>query len=142
MTVTLFRPVPMNTETVFKPGFRISKLDVGFMLLVFVSSLLLARLFEQLALAALFAVLHFFLFCNVLRAKRWLELMWAAAFVGLWASSFFWGVPSWHYTYALAFAVTLVVAVVQVLLPSYHGAFWAILNPRLPQWWEKHTGTK
>jgi hypothetical protein len=132
----------MKPKAAFDPGFRMSELDVGFMLLVFVSSPLLGRLFEQLALAALFAVLHFFLFCNVLRAKRMLELLWAAAFVGLWSSSYFWGVPSWPHTYALAFAVTVAVAVVQVFLPSYHGAFWAVLNPRLPQWWERQTESK
>ena len=115
---------------------------MGFIVLVICASPLVARVFEQLAVAALFAVFHFFLFCNVLRARRLLELLWAAAFVGLWSSSYFWGVPSWPATYAAAFAVTLAVAAVQVLLPSYHGVFWAVLNPRLPQWWEEHGGTK
>jgi hypothetical protein len=126
----------------FDPGFRFSEVDAGFMILVSVLSPVLGRQFEQLTIAALFAVFHFFLFCNVLRAQRLLELLWAGAFVGLWSSSYFWGMPSWYATYALAFAVTAAVTVVQVLLPSYHGAFWAVLNPRLPQWWEQHTGRK
>jgi len=132
----------MKPCAAFNPGFRMSELDVGFVLLVFVSSPLLARLFEQLAFAALFAVLHFFLFCNVIRAKRALELLWAGTFVGLWSASYFLGVPSWPHVYALAFAVTIGVTVVQVLLPSYHGAFWSVLNPRLPQLWKKQTGSK
>lgn len=132
----------MKRSADFAPGFRLSELDVGFMLVVFGSSPLLARLFDQLGLAALFAVVHFFLFCNVLRANRSLELLWAGAFIGLWASAYFRGSPSWLHVYALAFAVTVAVAVVQLLLPSYHGAFWATFNPRLPQWWEKRTGNK
>ena len=132
----------MKPNAAFDPGFRMSELDVGFMLLVFVSAPLLARFFEQLALAALFAALHFFLFCNVIRAKRVLELLWAAVFVGLWSACYLLAVPSWPHVYALAFAVTIVVTLVQVLLPSYHGAFWSVLNPRLPQWWEEQTGSK
>jgi hypothetical protein len=78
----------MKRSADFAPGFRISELDAGFMLVVFGSSPLLARLFEQLGMAALFAVVHFFLFCNVLRANRSLELLWAGAFIGLWASAY------------------------------------------------------
>ena len=132
----------MQDNAVFKPGFRLSELDVGFMFLVFVWSAFLARFFEQLGIAALFALCHFFLFCNVLRATRLLELLWAAAFVGLWSSAYFRGVPSWPHTYAWAFAVTVAVTVVQVRLPSYHGVFWTVLNPRLPQWWEEQTGNQ
>ena len=132
----------MKVDAAFKPGFRLSELDVGFMLAVFVLSPLLGRFIEQLGIAALFAVFHFFLFCNVLRAGRLLELLWSAAFVSLWSCSYFLGVPAWLHTYALAFAATVAVTVVQVLLPSYHGAFWAVLNPRLPQWWEDRTGSK
>lgn len=132
----------MQRNAVFKPGFRLSELDVGFMFLVFALSPILARVFEQLGIAALFALGHFFLFCNVLRATRSLELLWAAAFVGLWSSAYFWGVPSWAHTYAWALAVTVAVTVVQVRLASYHGVFWTVLNPRLPQWWEEQTGNQ
>jgi len=125
----------------FAPGFRMSETDAGFIILVLVSSPLLGRLFVQLAVAALFVVCHFFLFCNVLRARRLLELLWAAAFVVLWSCSFALGVPSWGWTYVLALAFTVVIAVIQIRLPSYHGAFWKVLNPRLPQWWEKNAGT-
>ncbi len=132
----------MNRIATFDPGFRLSELDVGFMLLALVSSPLFGRLHDQLALGVIFVVFHFFLFCNVLRAKRWLEILWAAVFVALWTSSYLGGAPSWPLTYGLAFAVTIAVTLVQVLLPSYHGAFWSTLNPRLPQWWEKQAGRK
>jgi hypothetical protein len=132
----------LKPDAAFAPGFRMSKLDMGFILLVLVSSPLLGQLSEQLALGALFALFHFFLFCNVLRAKRPLELLWTAVFVGLWSSAYLWDVSSWPLTYALALAVTVAVILAQVLLPSYHGAFWAVLNPQLPQWWERQTRGK
>jgi len=130
----------VKPNAAFAPGFRISELDVAFIIAAVLLSILLARSSEQLSLAVLFAVSHFFLFCNILRAKRALELLWAATFVGLWSASYVWGVPTWPQTYAIALVATVVVAVVQVLLPSYHGAFWSTLNPRLPQWWEQNGG--
>lgn len=132
----------MKLDTAFDPGFRVSKLDAGFLLLVLGVSLVLARFLEDLAIAAVFAALHFFLFCNVLRARRSLELLWAAAFVGLWSASYLLGVPSWPQTYSVALAITAIVTVVQLLLPSYHGALWTVFNPQLPQWWEEKNGRK
>jgi len=125
----------MNANVTFDPGFRMSVLDVAFLLLVIAASPLLAQFFVQLAVAALVATLHFFLFCNVLRATRPLELLWAAFFIGLWSSAYVWSVPSWPYAYGLTLLMTLIVTVVQIRLPSYHGAFWAVLNPKLPQRW-------
>jgi len=125
----------VSADTAFNPGFRLSKLDAGFLLLVIGVSPLLARFFVQLGVAAVFAAGHFFLFCNVLRATRVLELLWAAVLVGLWSSSYTWGIPAWLYTYGLRLSTTVAVIIVQVRLPSYHGAFWEVLNPKLPQWW-------
>ena len=132
----------MKSAAAFSPGFRMSRLDVAFVLLALACAPLLGRVVEQLAIAELFAVLHFFLFCNVLRANRSLELLWAAVFVCLWSTSYFSGVPSWPYSYGMAFTVTVAVTIVQLSLPSYHGAFWRVLNPGLPRWWEQQTGSK
>ncbi|MDH4260820.1 MAG: hypothetical protein OEW16_11040, partial [Gammaproteobacteria bacterium] len=60
----------MKPDAAFAPGFRISELDVAFIIAAVLLSILLARSSEQLSLAVLFAVSHFFLFCNILRAKR------------------------------------------------------------------------
>jgi len=125
----------VNANAAFDPGFRLSRLDMGFLLLVAAVSPLLARFSGQLAIAAVVATLHFFLFCNVLRATRSLELLWAAVFVGLWSCAYVWGIPAWSYTYGLTLSMTVIVTVMQTRLPSYHGAFWAVLNPKLPQWW-------
>ncbi len=99
----------------FRPGFRLSEIDVGVLMLGVLASGLLARFDESFAVALLFTLAHFFLFCNVLRMSRSLELVWALLFVLLAAST--------------------ILAVVQVLRSSYHGVFWRQLNPNLPQWW-------
>jgi len=131
----------MNANVEFDPGFRMSALDAGFLLLIVALSPLLAQVFVQLAIAAVFATVHFLLFCNVLRATRPLELLWAALFIGLWSSAYVWNFPSWLYAYGLTLLMTVVVTVVQIRLPSYHGAFWAALNPNLPQWWSDRLET-
>ena len=125
----------MATTANFRPGFRISEIDVGVLIFGTVGSVLLARLDEALGVATVFTVAHFFLFCNVLRMSRLLELIWAAPFVLLASSTILIGVPTWSHTFTAMLAVTVILAVIQVLRPSYHGAFWGRINPNLPQWW-------
>jgi hypothetical protein len=123
-----------STEN-FRPGFRISEIDVGVLMLGTLVSVLLARFDESFAVAILFTIAHFFLFCNVLRMSRPLELAWAALFVLLAASTILIGFPTWSHTFSVMLAVTAILAFIQVLQPSYHGAFWRRLNPNLPHWW-------
>ncbi len=119
----------------FQPGFRISEIDVGVLILATLGSVLLARFDESLAVATVFTVAHFFLFCNVLRMSRPLELVWAALYVVLSASTILIGFPTWSHTFTVMLAVTAIFAVIQVLRPSYHGVFWRQINPNLPHWW-------
>ena len=125
------------TET-FRPGFRISEIDVGILMLGSVGSVLMARFDASLAVAIVFTVAHFFLFCNVLRMSRPLELAWAVLFVALAASTILVDFPSWTHTFMAMLAVTTILAVVHALRPSYHGAFWRQINPNLPDWWKNN----
>ena len=122
----------------FRPGFRISEIDVGVLILAALGSALLARFDESLAVATAFTVAHFFLFCNVLRMSRPPELAWAALFVALAASTILLGMPGWTQTFVVMLAATAVLAGVHALRPSYHGAFWRQINPNLPDWWKKN----
>lgn len=122
----------------FRPGFRLSEIDVGVLILGVVVSVPLARLDEFFAIALLFALGHFFLFCNVLRMMRPLEVAWAVLFVVLAASTVRTGFPTWGYTLSAMLAVTAILAAVQIALPSYHGVFWRRVNPGLPQWWAEN----
>jgi hypothetical protein len=126
----------METAANFRPGFRLSEVDVGVVIVGILMSVLLGRLDDMLGVATLFTVAHFFLFCNVLRMNRPLELIWSVLFVLLAGSTVLVGVPAWSLTLVLMLSVTAVFAVIQVLLPSYHGVLWRKINPNLLRWWE------
>ena len=132
----------MRRTLKFQPGFRLSEMDVGILMLGICSSVLLARLDERLGVALLFVLAHFFLFCNMLRMSRPLELIWAVLFVLLAGSTFTFGLPSWNSTLAAMLVITLILAFVQILLPSYHGVLWRKINPNLEQWWDAREGRK
>ncbi len=126
----------------FQPGFRLSEIDVGILLAGLPISVLIGRLDESLTLVVLFTLAHFFLFCNVVRMSRPLELLWAVLFVVLAVSTILSGFPPWIYTFSIMLLVTAILMVVQVLRPSYHGVFWRRLNPDLPQWWAVNRGNQ
>ena len=132
----------MRRTLKFQPGFRLSEMDVGILMLGVCAAVLLARFDERLGLASLFVLAHFFMFCNVLRMSRPLELIWAVLFVLLAGSTFTFGLPSWNSTLAAMLVITLILAFVQILLPSYHGVLWLKFNPNLEQWWDARKGRK
>lgn len=122
----------------FNPGFRLSALDVGVILAGSIGAALASQLAWWMGAAIAFVIGHFFLFCNVLRAERLLELAWTACFLALALASMTQGIPPWPISFALSFLVTLVILALQVRRPSYHGVGWRRLNPSLPQWWVEH----
>jgi hypothetical protein len=86
--------------------------------------------------AIAFVVLHFFLFCNVLRMSRPLELTWAATFAALAVAAIAQGLLSWPVVFTVSSVVTVIVAFIETRRPSYHGVGWQKLNPRLPERWQ------
>ena len=93
-----------------------------------------------IGLAIGFVAAHFFVFCNVLRITRRLELVWAAAFLALAAGATGYGLLSCPLAFGLSAVVTLIVALIEVRKPSYHGLGWHALNPQLPEWWSANAG--
>lgn len=83
-----------------------------------------------------FAVGHFFLFCNVFRIARALEMAWVAVFLTLSLSSAALGRPPWAATAALSLCATVVVVGLELRKPSYHGVGWSRFNPGLRLWWD------
>ena len=55
-----------------------------------------------------FVVGHFFLFCNVFRIERKPELIWAAVFTVLTASTVLTQMPGWIVTFTSSFLVAVV----------------------------------
>jgi hypothetical protein len=85
----------------------------------------------------LLVVGHFFLFCNVFRVSRALELAWSGVFTVLAAATLASGYPGWYFTAAISLAMTVAVVALEMRKPSYHGIFWQRVNPRLPEWWNE-----
>ncbi len=119
----------------FAPGFRLSLFDAA-VLAVAALVLALAPHDTPIPHVAAFVVAHFFLFCNVVRLARMLELTWASVFIALAVGTIAFDTHGWLVTYVASFALTIVVVAIEMRKPSYHGVGWRWINPRLREWWE------
>lgn len=119
----------------FQPGFRISKIDVAVLVFGAISTAVLWPMIWWVGFIIAFTVAHFFLFCNVFRISRPLELTWAAIFVVLTLGTVSFGVPSWGVTIGASLVMTATMIAIEMRKPSYHGILWQRVNPNLPQWW-------
>lgn len=120
----------------FRPGFRFSRLDAVVLLVATIAAGALAPFAGWLSVAILFVVGHFFLFCNVLRMSRPLELIWAGLFCALAIPAIFIEIPAWPIVFLATLGATIVVGLIQIRLRSYHGVAWQTFNPDLPHWWQ------
>lgn len=124
----------------FNPGFRISKLDIGVIVVAVGIAVWLYGYSTRLSFSVIFVVGHFFLFCNIIRMSRIPELIWGAIFSGVGISSLQFGVPSWSLAMSLSLVSTAVLVFTELRKPSYHGIFWEKVNPHLPEWFSKANG--
>lgn len=128
----------MVTVDTFSPGFRISKLDVLVLIAGGVGSIVLGSWDVHGGCIVAFVVGHFFLFCNILRMSRPLELIWAAVFSTLAGIAIASGAIAWPIVFIGAGVLTLLLGIIEMRRPSYHGVGWKRLNPDLPRWWAEH----
>jgi hypothetical protein len=124
-------------ETMFSPGFRLSKLDVVVLLLGTAAAAIAGIFVWWVGYVIALVIGHFFLFCNVFRLARPLELAWAAVFVGLAGATVAVDWPGWIATTIGTLVVTVVVVAVEMRKVSYHGVLWERINPGLKAWWAK-----
>jgi len=125
------------TERKFQPGFRLAVLDVAVLIVGGIVSAYMMTIDRWFGFAIAFVVLHFFVFCNVLRMSRPLELIWAGIFAALAITAISQSLLSWPIVFAVSTVVTGIVAFIETRRPSYHGIGWQRLNPRLPEWWQE-----
>ncbi len=123
----------------FKPGFRLSPLDMGVLVGGSILSVLLWKETWWIGFVVAFVVGHFFLFCNIVRMARPLELAWSAVFVALAGATVVADIPGWPIAIAVSLLATVIVVIFELRKPSYHGIGWRFINPRLPEWWEAHS---
>jgi hypothetical protein len=122
-------------ERHFSPGFRLSALDVVVLVVGAAVAIAVSSVDVWIGAAIAFVVAHFFLFCNVLRMSRPLELVWAAAFAALSIAATAFDLLGWPLVFAWSICLTGVLAIIEARRPSYHGVGWRSLNPKLREWW-------
>lgn len=120
----------------FSPGFRFSVRDALVLVIGAVAASALATVVAWWGFVVAFVVAHFFLFCNVVRMARPLELAWAVVFVALAAATLVLDAPGWPMTTSISLVATAVVVALQMRKPSYHGVGWQRINPGLRAWWD------
>jgi len=122
----------------FSPGFRLSLIDVVVLIAGSVGAVLLWSITWWWGFVVAFVIAHFFLFCNIVRASRPLELCWAGVFIVLASGTITLEIPVWPVTIAASLMATILVVMIEMRKPSYHGIGWQIVNPALHSWWEAH----
>lgn len=124
----------------FSPGFRLSTIDFLVLLVATAVSVEMGIMHDWIGGVIAFVVCHFFLFCNIFRISRPLELVWAGVFLVLAVCSVLFARPGWIATYGLSLVITVIVVAIEMRKPSYHGIWWQRINPGLREWWETNAG--
>ena len=120
----------------FDPGFRLSRIDIAVLVVGVMLTAALWSFTWWWGFVVGFVLLHFFLFCNVFRLARPLELVWAGIFVCLASGTVALDIPGWAITAAVSLCASVCVVAAEMRKPSYHGVGWQRINPGLPAWWE------
>ena len=88
------------------------------------------------------SITDFFLFCNVVRVSRVLELIWASSFTVLCIAALHLEVAPLWAVFVVSLLLTTVLVGLELRKPSYHGVAWRKLNPELESWFEERLSKK
>lgn len=122
----------------FRPGFRLSMIDIAVLVCGAIAAVAFWPETGWMGFIIAFVIGHFFLFCNVFLIARPLELAWSAVFVVLAAGTILTETPGWPVTIAVSLSATVMVILIAMRRPSYHGICWQWINPALSVWWQAH----
>ena len=114
-------------------GLRLSFVDVVVLVVAAITTIVTWSWTEGWSLLVAFVVGHFFLFCNVFRIRRKMELWWAALFVINGAVQVAAGSIAFGWLCGLQCLVTVIVLFIELRHPSYHGIFAERWNRHLVQ---------
>lgn len=106
-----------------KPGFRISIVDIVFLVFSGIMTYILYPYLLSFIWIIPLVVGHFFLFCNVFRVRRNLELLWAIVFCGNIIVHFYTHF-SWKTVLAVQIPTTIIIVIAQILDANYRGIFY------------------
>lgn len=127
-----------DQQPAFRPGFRFAPTDAVVLIAGAVGAVLAARIEPAVGLAVLLPVAMFFVFCNVVRMVRRLELVWAFAYAAGCIARSQCGWPTWPWLVGGSLVLAMLLVGVQVRRADYHGVAWQRVNPSLPAWWAAH----
>ena len=126
----------------FKPGFRLSITDCFVLAIAVAGSMYFYDIAKALSYIIGMVVVHFFLFCNVVRMSRVPELIWASSFTVLCiAALHLEAAPLWA-VFVVSLLLTTILVGLELRKPSYHGVAWRKLNPELKSWFEERLSKK
>jgi hypothetical protein len=120
----------------FKPGFRLSFSDIVALIMAFLAAGFFYDTHPILSAIIIFVILHFFLFCNIIRISRIPELIWSALFLLQVSCSILFDKPGLLLAFSISLACTVILIILELRKPSYHGVLWQKFNPSLLQWFE------
>ena len=116
-------------------GLRFSAIDGVVILATILGTVALWNDSSFVALLLPIVLGHFFLFCNVFRIDRRLELLWAAIFV---VNTFSWSIAfdalSWLGILIVQTPLTMVLIAAELRSPRYHGIFARRINSELERY--------
>lgn len=111
-------------------GFRLSTVDIVAIAVCAAATWLLRDQFGEFVWLMPVTLGHFFLFCNVFRIHRRLELIWTVFFVVNVAAFTVVDKFSWTAILAVQFPITMAVIVLEIRSPRYHGIFFTGIPER------------
>ena len=123
-------------KKIFAPGFRLSVPDIGIIVTALTAAVFLYAKSPLLSFIILFVVTHFFVFCNLIRMSRLLELIWAGAFLILLTAAIQFQLLSLKTAFSISLLLTCMLVYQELKKPGYHGILWQKANPKLKQWFE------
>lgn len=126
-----------DADPAFRPGFRFAATDAVVLLVGAVGAAMAWRIEPAIGIAVLLPVAMFFVFCNVVRMVRTLELVWAFAHAVGCAWRIQCGWPAWPWIVGGSLGLAMVLVGLQLRRADYHGIAWQRVNPSLPAWWEE-----
>lgn len=133
--------MPPDPRPAFRPGFRFAPSDGVVLVAGAVGVAMAWRVEPWFGVAVAVPVVMFFVFCNVVRMARRLELVWAAAYVAACLARQALGWPNWPWLVAGSVALGSGLVAMQLRRPDYHGVGWRRCNPQLPEWWASRSQT-
>jgi len=125
----------------FKPGFRISIIDLIFIVFVTVLAVSISSINHYLSIIIILPCVQFFLFCNVFRIRRKTELIWATLYLLFGYSGYYFHINTYLFVF-ISLSTGIILIISEFKHPGYHGIMWRQINPNLEYWFRENEAGK